>query len=89
MFVDSPSPIRPPTPHGQRGPARRNQPDWTTNDRPSGCRLEPADYVVLLRDRTTSTTIEPQPGGAKGHRPGRRYRRHLVGRRHRDHPLCG
>jgi helicase len=40
-------------------------PDWTTIARPSGCRLEPADYVVLLRDRTTSTTIEPQPAGAK------------------------
>jgi helicase len=40
-------------------------PDWTTNARPSGCRLETADYVTLLRDRTTNTTIEPQPAGAK------------------------
>nr|WP_227457247.1 DEAD/DEAH box helicase [Micromonospora purpureochromogenes] len=40
-------------------------PDWTTTARPSGCRLEPADYTTLLRDRTTGTTIDPQPDSVK------------------------
>ncbi|WP_406106261.1 helicase-related protein [Micromonospora globbae] len=40
-------------------------PDWTTTARPSGCRLEPSDYTTLLRDRTTGTTIDPQPDGVK------------------------
>ncbi len=40
-------------------------PDWTTNARPSGCRMDPADYTTLLRDRTTGTTIDPHPAGVK------------------------
>jgi helicase len=40
--------------------ARGNtSPDWTTTARPSGCRLDPADYTILLRDRTTGTTTDP------------------------------
>jgi len=35
--------------------------DWTTNARPSGCRLDSADYTILLRDRVTSTVLEPNP----------------------------
>ncbi len=46
----------------QRGVA---SPDWTASARPSGCRLDAADYTTLLRDRATGTIIEPQPGGAK------------------------
>ena len=40
-------------------------PDWTAAARPSGCRLDPADYTTLLRDRTTGTTIDPQPNSMK------------------------
>jgi helicase len=40
-------------------------PDWTATARPSGCRLEPADYTTLLRDRTTGATIAPRPDGVK------------------------
>ncbi|WP_199752822.1 DEAD/DEAH box helicase [Actinoplanes sp. ATCC 53533] len=40
-------------------------PDWTTSARPSGCRLDPADYTTLLRDRATGTSVDPFASGAK------------------------
>ena len=40
-------------------------PDWTTSAPPSGCRMDPANYTTLLRDRATGATIDPQPAGAK------------------------
>jgi helicase len=33
-------------------------PDWPVGGRPRGCRLDQADYLAMLRERTTTTTIE-------------------------------
>jgi helicase len=74
-----------------------SSPDWPASGRPRGCRLAKADYLALMRERATATTIEAdgtsvRAAGPGGLRPGRLGRKDPPGdadtARQRSGPLA-